>query len=135
MTAGNCSQPGITVSGLKALHLHRYTNDPSDPIFGSSTPLDFVATDAAIIRAGVDWYRGAHGGGGTLDVDVLLSEMGYLWSIISPLRWAGGWSSFRLGLSWWNSYLSWLTRRASYECNLQGWSTGAHALHACIHVP
>ncbi len=136
VTVGNCNKQGIISSAIRTIHLHKYTDDPSELIHANHTPLDFVGFDAIVIRAGTDWYRTTYNSGNPLDLDVLLSEMGYLWSITTPLRWAGGWASFRKGLSWWNSYLCWLTRRAPYECNLQGWDipTG-HRLHGCILEP
>ncbi|HNB51781.1 MAG TPA: hypothetical protein PK530_07550 [Anaerolineales bacterium] len=158
VTVGNCHEDGIpayhpTTAPLIALHLHRYsidpepkpTTDPPAPCGTSLSPLASVAWDASVIRTGVDWYRNRYLGGGALPADVLLSEMGYDWRLGTSddpppvadraYRWSGGWCSFRSGLSWWNSYLCWLTRLAPTECNLQGHAVGAHALHACIHVP
>ncbi len=126
---------------MKVLQLHRYSEDPAEG--NVPTPLFSVAWDAFIIRDGVDWYRGKYGeieSSGVLELptDILLSEFGYDWSLdfgVQPKIWAGGWDSFRLGLSWWNSYLCWLTRLAPFECNLKNWQTGEHDVHACIHIP
>lgn len=51
--------------------------------------------------------------------------------VLYPYHWAGGWTSFKQGLSWWNTWLWWLTRRANVDCNLQA----AKSLFACIHNP
>ncbi len=128
----------ISPDELIALHIHRYSEDPgANPNIIS--PLFSVAYDAFNIRSGVQWYRTTHAAN-PLPADIFLSEFGYAWELdtsppVQPKIWAGGWDSFRLGLSWWNSYLCWLTRLAPFECNLENWQTGVHDVHACIHIP
>jgi hypothetical protein len=124
----------ITPDQLRALHVHWYNPDPS--LAGYPPPLKRTAYLATGMRVGADWYRRTYLPGQPLPLDILLSEMGTAWDLPDPGRkFAGGWTNFRDGLLWWNSWLRWLTRRAPYECNLAGWDTGAHALYACIHEP
>ncbi len=75
-------------------------------------------------------------GGNPLPMDILVSEMGPHWYISQDrpgLEWSGGWPGFCTGLTWWNTYLCWLTRQGPLECNLQNWESGLHTIHACIH--
>ena len=129
VTINSVTEPGITPSELKVIHIHRYTDDPN---LSGMTPSATVAKDASIIRKGVDWFRNRYNSN-PLPADILLSEMGLNWKIQTDLRWAGGWPGFASGLTWWNTWLCWLTRIGPAECNLQGWDTGAHTIHACAH--
>lgn len=129
VTINGVTEPGITPAELKVIHVHRYTDDPSS---SGQTPSSAVARDASFIRQGVDWFRNRYNSN-PLPADILLSEMGLNWEIQSDLRWAGGWTGFATGLAWWNTWLCWLTRIGPAECNLQGWETGAHTIHACAH--
>ncbi len=72
----------------------------------------------------------------------MLSETGFNWELEQRQYvgqyghsynrlWAGGWPSFKQGLSWWNTWLCWLTRNAPTECNIDA----QHTLHACVHNP
>jgi hypothetical protein len=122
-------QAGLpSIADLKAIHLHHYSKKPLE--LYASNPIESVAYSATLIRRAIKWYRYRYNSGGSLPVDVLLTEMGLHWTIDEGyLRWAGGWDSLKKGLTWWNSYLCWLTRRAATECNLQS----PHLLHACMH--
>jgi hypothetical protein len=158
------SESGVPPKDLKVLHLHHYTA----PRFVTSNntqlnlPLETVAEGTYGIKSGVNWFRDRYNKNsqnqpiGALDMDILLSEMGPDWRISGNQyydtngnaiehpyyrwAWAGGWNNFRDGLSWWNSWLCWLMRRAPIqsECNLtnspNGVKTDAHALYACIHA-
>jgi hypothetical protein len=125
----------ISPTALRALHFHHYSLRPST--HPTMTPMDSIAFSATRIRVAADWYRNRYNNGNAIPVDILLSEMGLDWNIDDYTRWAGGWENFRDGLNWWNSWLRWLTRRAPFECNLQGWDIDvqAHTVHACIHEP
>jgi hypothetical protein len=138
---------GTPPKDLKVLHFHYYS-PPRDPPSQGNLPLESVAEGAYAIKSGVNWFRQQYNPGQPLDMDILLSEMGPLWQIAGDpsnekhkWAWAGGWNNFRDGLSWWNSWLCWLMRRAPLltECNLanslNGNKTDAHALYACIHSP
>ena len=112
---------------MHVLHVHKYAGVPS-----GETPLTNVATVAAIIRDGAIWYGISYNSGNPLDLDLMLSETGMHWSLDNtPISWGGGWPNFRLGLSWWNSYLCWLTRFARTECNLNS----GYDVYACIQAP
>ncbi len=140
---GGCpSVQTISPEEMKTLHIHRYSENPITNT-AITSPLFSVAYDAFLIRDGVQWYRNTHAAN-PLPADILLSEFGYAWELDlnvgippqpQPKIWAGGWDNFRLGLSWWNSYLCWVTRLAPFECNLENWQTGVHDVHACIHIP
>ena len=138
---------GVPPKDLKVLHFHYYS-PPRDPLSQGNLPLESVAEGAYAIKSGVNWFRQQYNPGQPLDMDILVSEMGPLWQIAGDAAnekhkwaWAGGWNNFRDGLSWWNSWLCWLMRRAplASECNLanspNGNKTDAHALYACIHSP
>ena len=148
---------GTPPKDLKVLHLHHYIA-PRDVPGPNNTrvnaPMETVAEGAYGLKLGVNWYRTRYNKNsqgqqlGALDMDILLSETGPDWRYaldVTNLKhkwaWAGGWDNFRDGLSWWNSYLCWMMRRAALptECNLanspNGNRTDAHALYACIHTP
>lgn len=133
-------EPPISPANLRALHMHWY----SWP--GTQTPIQQVLIDSTLVRNGVAWYKARvdawfPGQYPSLPVNVLLSEMGPLWGPASlgytklNRPWTGIWLNFRKALSWWNTYLCWLTRRAPFECNLQGWDTGINTVYPCIHEP
>ncbi|NJM41286.1 MAG: hypothetical protein HC853_11225 [Anaerolineae bacterium] len=148
-------ESGISPQSLKALHLHYYSSPrdtvgnppPTDTLH--NLPLEAVAEGAYLIKGGVNEFRKIYypnNPNQPLDMDVLLSEMGADWRIMLDRNfpkykwaWAGGWNNFRDGLSWWNSWLCWLMRRAplASELNLANCPTGtktdAHALYACLH--
>ncbi len=134
VTIGSYSEQGITPQDLKVLHVHAYALKPYNY---SLTPIQSVAFSATDIRRGADWYRNTHYGGNPLPMDILVSEMGPHFEISKDrpgLEWSGGWPGFCTGLTWWNTYLCWLTRQGPMECNLQNWETGQHTIHACIHA-
>jgi hypothetical protein len=138
VTIGSNSENGITPQNMRALHVHHYSLKPY--IYPTMTPPQSVAWDATKIRKGADWYRNRYNSGNPIPVDVLISEFGLDWQIRQDpskehLVWTGGWPGFHTGLSWWNTYLCWLTRTGPGDCNLQGWDTGAHVIHASIHEP
>lgn len=135
---------GVAPSKIPALHLHSYeTGRDWWSVNTPYTPMDAAASNAMRIRNGVRWYRRYIVGGGTYEAnpnnypqmphDLLLSEMGYDHKIEDPInalnkyRWAGGWTNFRDGLSWWNTWLCWLTRMAKYDCGISG------EVLACAH--
>lgn len=146
------------INRIHALHSHYYDLSlvyNTDAI----APLTPVAGGADRIVQGADWFRTRYfPSQSRLPLDILISETGPDWQIkyspdpslpqwmrdrywqLLPRAWAGGWPSFRSGLSWWNSWLCWLTRVAGVECSLQGWETyppaaNARMMHACIHDP
>lgn len=122
-------QAQISVSELRALHIHQYAPIPT----GGMTPLDSVASSATAMRKGADWYRNNYNSGSDIPVDIMLSEMGPDWRLEGNIKWAGGWANFRTGLSWWNSWLRWLTLSASSDCRLQGWQSFTRFVYGCIH--
>lgn len=153
---GGAYEPPISPATMKALHSHWY----SWPGAGNQTPLQQVLIDSTIIRNGALWYRdrliewfpGSHNSSSQIPVDMILSEIGPLWGDFPQwgqngknhpnYQWRGIWTSFRDSLSWWNTYLCWLTRNAPSACNLQGWDVGlpnnwspAHTIYPCIHEP
>jgi hypothetical protein len=150
------SESGTPPKDLKVLHLHHYIA-PRDIPSGNTrvnAPMETVAEGAYSLKLGVDWFRQRYNKNsqgqqiGPLDMDILLSETGPDWryahqqgNLLRKWAWAGGWNNFRDGLSWWNSWLCWMMRRAplASECNLancpNGDRTDAHALYACIHTP
>ncbi|MGH2541339.1 MAG: hypothetical protein ACRDIB_00995, partial [Ardenticatenaceae bacterium] len=140
--SGDCNQPPIAITELEALHTHHYQ------YFPHTDPLSEIAYSMAQIRKGVDWYKDrycANPGWScdqpdcTIPVDYLLSEMGPNWRIRIDdpqglgKAWSGGYPNMRDALSYWNSWLCWLTRRAPFELGLKGWEENEHVLYACIH--
>ncbi|NJM42396.1 MAG: hypothetical protein HC853_17485, partial [Anaerolineae bacterium] len=149
------SEGGTPPKDLKVLHLHHYIA-PRDILVNNipvNAPMETVAEGAYGLKLGIDWFRQRYNKIGNqqigpLDMDILLSETGPDWrysleegNVLRKWAWAGGWNNFRDGLSWWNSWLCWMMRRAplASECNLancpNGDRTDAHALYACIHTP
>ncbi len=146
ITVGGQTEAQITPFELKALHLHYYSPPRGKPELPNNLPLETVAEGAYNLRNNVNWYRNRYvGANQPLPMDVLLSEFGFLWSILigdNPKHkwlWAGGWDNFRDGLSWWNSWLCWVLRRApiAAELNLAGSPNGnltdSRAVYACAH--
>jgi hypothetical protein len=158
----NCGSYTIPRDQLKALHIHQYDlnwlwNAPSFVDGGGISPLGFVAQNATKLRRAADWFRNRYNGGTAIPLDIFLSEFGPDWRIVYgpdedrvteepsrtyyrqiwPRAWAGGWKGFKSGLSWWNSWLCWLTRIGPSECQLAGWdiSSPQHTIHGCIHDP
>ncbi len=147
------TQVGVTaLEDLKVLHAHYYDQELKNWPLAATLPADLparsVAKLAVAARHATNWLRGIYGLALTADIpiDIYLSESGPNWLIQDPGRdpvaalrlpcyWAGGWPNFQMGLSWWNTWLCWMTRRAAYDCKLQGWNTGAHTLHAGVHEP
>jgi len=75
-------------------------------------------------------------------MDVLISEAGLSFKIGGfydthprkvARRWAGGFLDMRAGLSYWNTWLSYLTRNAAGQLNLEGWQSGSHVVYALMH--
>ena len=136
VTINGYTQNGITtaptVNGsltapMRVLHLHQYS-------FVKPSPLEGMADGACHFRKGVNAYRTAHyGANASLPLDIMLSEMGpthwYSDQVNSDIRWAGGYNSFKKGLSYWNSWLHWLLRQGPSDCNL----TAGHVIYACPH--
>jgi hypothetical protein len=152
ITVGGQSENQIVPSSLTALHLHYYSPPRQYPVPsgtgpGNNKPMEAVAEGAYYLRKSVKWYRDRYvGASQSLPMDVLLSEFGHLWSIIDQTSpnyvkvkwlWGGGWDNFRDGLSWWNTWLCWLLRRAPIEFNLAGSPNGnltdSRAVYACAH--
>jgi hypothetical protein len=125
----------ISPEQMKVLHTHHYTDNPQtfNPIKG---PIETAANDASIIREAADWFRITHNGGTELKMHIVLSEFGQDWSEDPlPSRYAGWFTNMRDGLSWWNTYLCWLTRLASTECNLDLDDPNGYTVFAAIHNP
>ncbi|MBA3530854.1 MAG: hypothetical protein H0T73_02880 [Ardenticatenales bacterium] len=131
-----------SVESLEALHAHRYDNAHYDSTTRTYDPLYTVATSATDIRRGCDWYRDTYLPGQPLPLDYMLSEAGPNWKLrwdydknwLGPI-WAGGFPNMMQGLSYWNSHLAWITRRAPLELNLKEWNQNSHVMYACIHEP
>jgi hypothetical protein len=146
---GSEAQTGLSnIADFKVLHAHFYEaelrNWPLSPSLTSDIPIISVAKLAVAVRRAADWLREVYGIPITSDIpiNIFLSECGPYWKFESPGQtnpdrypywWAGGWPDFQMGLSWWNTWLCWLTRVAASQCKLQGAATGAHALHTGIH--
>ncbi|MGH2543712.1 MAG: hypothetical protein ACRDIB_12990, partial [Ardenticatenaceae bacterium] len=157
-----CDPPGLgtgysNVQKLGALHGHSYDNYcftdtfPDEECEGrNEDPIGTVAYSTLRLRNGVDWYRTTYRGSGPLPLDYLLTEFGPDWRIgqfepepgydVDPehlgVVWTGGFPNFLQGLSYWNTLLCYMTRRASFELNLEGWGNqNGHALYAMIHSP
>lgn len=147
-------EPPIAPANLRALNIHGYswTN-------WSQTPLQKVKEDAMLLKSGANWYKNRLVEWGKLNpqdqlpVNIVLSEFGPLWGDFpvydsqghllytipgkndSRVKWRGIWPGFRKALSWWNSWLCWLTRNGPIVCNLQGWETGTNTIYPLIHEP
>jgi len=145
------------VEDLHALHVHQYDFEYTDGQFADGNykkpantptyvrPIKSAAATASRVMTGARWFRTRYqsrfrSGGNLLPIDLLLSETGFDWRIERPIRprgalypylWAGGWPSLKLGLSWWNTWLYWLTRRAATDCGL----AAGRSLFACFHTP
>ena len=148
---GQPAETKISPSTLSALHLHYYSPPRGTPNWPVNLPLATVAEGMFYLRKSVDWYRDRYIGlNQNLPLDVLLSEFGMLWNILagdtppgySPRHkwvWGGGWDNFRDGLSWWNSWLCWVMRRAPIEFKLSGSTQGnytdSRAVYASILEP
>jgi hypothetical protein len=90
-----------------------------------------MAYRAAFIKLGVDWYSNKYNLGPGRNFDVILSEFCLHWKDVdTPGAIAGYWPNFMQGLAWWNSYLCWITRRASADCGL----SGGYAVYANTHL-
>lgn len=127
--SSGCQENGIDPEDISVLNIHRYADDPA--AYPNRTPLEAVTIDAGIIREAVDWYRTNYILTTSMPLNVLLSETGYYHPLDgTPIVWAGGWDGFRKGLSWWNSYLCWLTRVAAVECNLES----GLDVHSCFQA-
>jgi len=140
-------EDGITPGEMQALHIHHYTANPQTFIPHRS-PLETVADDASIIREAAEWYRDTYylpfnlpPADQNLPMDIVLSEFGLQWQDESNIfeRYAGYFANMRDGLSWWNSYLCWITRIAPVECflvdPLNASTPNTHAVYAAIHNP
>ena len=146
ITVGGQTEVKINPSTLHALHLHYYSAPRSYPNWPVNLPLETVAEGMFYLRKSVDWYRDRYFGlNQFMPLDVLLSEFGMYWQILSgdaPAHkwlWGGGWNNFRDGLSWWNSWMCWVMRRAPIDFKLtgatQGNYTDSRAVYANILEP
>ena len=143
---------GLSRPVLKAIHIHLYSSDPIDTYFGTpidpsynqpipANPLTVAANDGTRLRKGIDWYRWRYFNNAPLPMDVLISEAGLSFGIggdqdphpKKERRWAGGFLDMRAGLSYWNTWLSYLTRNAAGQLNLEGWQSGSHVVYALMH--
>lgn len=135
---------GRSPRDLVAIHAHKYTeytksSPPNDPL---------LTTGATVlwIRAGIQWYRQRYYPSAQLPLDYVLSETGPDWRLGDPTYglgdptevtrvWSGGQSDMMKGLSYWNSYLCYLTQHASFDPNLESGRTFYSAIHAADYHP
>lgn len=148
-------QPG---ESLRVLHTHQYNVPWNSPPPGSGRtveypnvndpedPMGAVRDGAFNVWRGVEQYNRDYVTNAPrptplkpLALDYILSEMGpehsigYDGKFARYNKWTGGYHSFLTALTYWNSWLCWLTRRAPYELKLQGWADGSNTLYAMIH--
>lgn len=131
----------INPSDLKVFHAHQYAQKISDvvrdwkfsvnpPVF---TPLSVVAITADQVRKGYAKFTQTYS---SPPLDILLSETGpSLDGLGQPASMAGWWDNWRQGLSWWNSYLFWLTRSSRLLGGSDGLSLESYgkSLYALMH--
>lgn len=131
----NSPTPPISVSDLGALHFHHYgsTPNPADPMSSIK--------DSTIVplRQGIDRFRKefvhATDPNAPLGVDALLTETGPNWDSNQPNVWSASFNNLRLGLSYLNTFLCWLTRNAKNDLKLGAGKEVYSALHNIASPP
>ncbi|MEI7468142.1 MAG: hypothetical protein WCL57_07980 [Chloroflexota bacterium] len=107
------------------LHLHYYSYNQGNNVF-STLQSDFARLDDS-----VNWFRTRYFSGGTLPLDVLISENAprELGAGLPTIDyWRRGWSDTKIEFGWWNSYLSHLFREYP-----QGKLNSGKTVFSCVH--